>query len=152
MKLTAKKIQLILTSLLIIANCAVTSIAQAQTGLSTTDPNTTNSQGSINPNDLFHKVEYVNGGNDTKLGIVKNLPEGDWQTLLGSIIRLVLGLTGTVTFGIFTYGGILMVYARGKEEDIDKAKGILTWSLVGLTIIAISYAIVLGLSRLRFGV
>lgn len=104
--------------------------------------------------DLFRPFNYTNQNTSgSKIGIVSNIAQrtsGDWTQILAGVIQFVLGITGSLAFISFTYGGVLMVSARGNEDQIKKGKDILTWSVIALAIIATSYAIVLGVSQLRF--
>lgn len=103
----------------------------------------------------LHPFTYGKTGEttSTKIGIVQNIATSTgkpWQETLGSIIKLVLAFTGAIAFISFTYAGIMMVIARGNEEEIGKAKMMIFWSIIALTIIATSYALVLGISNLKF--
>lgn len=57
------------------------------------------------------------------------------------VISAFLGLMALVFFGLILYGGIIWLTARGKEESVTKAKGILEASIIGLIIVVFSYAI-----------
>jgi len=109
-------------------------------------------------NDLFRPFNYQSGASNekdaSKIAIVAGIAgatKGTWQEILASVIKFVLAITGALAFASFTYAGILMVSARGNEEQIKKGKDILMWSIIALAIIATSYALVLGVSQLRFG-
>lgn len=109
----------------------------------------------VTTEDLLRPFKYTSGApSDSKINIVANISEqtkGDWPAILGAVIRFVLAVTGALAFVSFTYAGVLMVSARGNEEQIKKGKDMLLWSLIALTIIATSYALVLGVSQLKFG-
>ncbi len=57
------------------------------------------------------------------------------------IIRYALGLLGFVFLLLTLYAGFLWMTAGGDEGNIEKAKKILTASIIGLTIIFLSYSI-----------
>jgi hypothetical protein len=109
----------------------------------------------VTTQDLFRPFQYTSGAPaDSKINIISNISkqtEGDWPTILGAVIRFVLAITGALAFISFTYAGVMMVSARGNEEQIKKGKDILLWSIFALIIIATSYALVLGVSQLKFG-
>lgn len=86
----------------------------------------------------------------TKIGYVKALPKGSTQEVLGGIIKFILGITGTLALISFSYAGIMFITAQGDETHLTKAKKMLFWSILALAIIATSYAIVLGVSQLKF--
>ncbi len=122
-------------------------IAHAEVEVKTTVPQTT-------PYELFHAFSPTNGKNDpnSKIGIVANIDKytsSDWQVVITKIIQFILSITGTIAFISFTYAGILMLTAQGKEEQITKGKTIILWSILALLIIAVSYALVSGISQLN---
>lgn len=90
----------------------------------------------------------------TKIGAVKNLPQGKSKDVLAdvlaSVIKTVLGITGSLAFISFTYAGIMFITAHGDETQLSKAKKLIFWSIFALAIIATSYAITLGVSQLKF--
>jgi hypothetical protein len=98
--------------------------------------------------ELFRPLTYPEG---SKIELVQErLPSGSWQAILAEVIKLVLSITGSLTFIALTYGGIMFLTARGNDEQITKAKDVVTWSAFALAVIAISYAVVLGITQLRF--
>jgi flagellar basal body-associated protein FliL len=97
--------------------------------------------------DFFPKIEDAG---TSKINLVANLPEGDWYTVIGGVIKLLLAVTGSLAFASFTYGGILLITAQGDETKHKKGKSILYMSIMALVIIAVSYAIVLGITQLKF--
>lgn len=60
--------------------------------------------------------------------------------LVGQIIQIILGFTGTVAFIIFLYGGFLWMTARGSEEQVTKAKKYLTNGAIGTIVIILAYS------------
>jgi hypothetical protein len=102
--------------------------------------------------ELIPKVVYPEGINKeaTKLAVVDALPDSDWRVMLANVIQFMLGITGSLALVSFTAGGIMMITAQGKDEQISKGKGILMWSVMALIIIAVSYGIVLGVTQLKF--
>jgi len=125
-----KLISLILVTITLTASLGMSSLALAQT----------------TPN-LFQPVYGPSGG---KLTLVGNLPRSDWGVLMGQVISIILAITGSLAFAAFTFGGVMMVTAQGNDEQIRKGKNILFWSVLALVIIAASYAIVVGISQLKF--
>ena len=86
----------------------------------------------------------------SKIGLVAQLPKGQWTVIVAAIIKMALQICGALSVASFTYGGVMMVTAQGNDEKIKKGRGIITWSLLALVIIAVSYAIVLGITQLKF--
>ena len=58
------------------------------------------------------------------------------------IINYFLGLLGLVAVGFLIYAGVLMVTAGGNEEQVGKARKIITYAVIGIVIILLSYTIV----------
>ncbi len=58
-----------------------------------------------------------------------------------TIVSAILGFVALLFFGLTLYGGLTWLTARGKEDKITEAKGILEAAAIGLVIIAASYAI-----------
>lgn len=86
----------------------------------------------------------------SKINLVNQLPKGTWQEIIGSVINLVLAISGSLAFISFTVGGVMMLTAQGVEDKIRKGKSIFTWSLIALVIIGTSFGIVLGITQLKF--
>ena len=63
------------------------------------------------------------------------------DTSVGGIIQLALSLTGLVFMIFIFYGGILWMTAAGTEKRIDRAKKIMSESVIGLLIVFLAYAI-----------
>lgn len=59
-----------------------------------------------------------------------------------TIINYFLGLLGLIAVGFLIYAGVLMVTAGGNEEQVGKAKKIITYAVIGIVIIVLSYTIV----------
>ena len=96
------------------------------------------------------EVAPVKQGTTSKINLLQNLPKSEWQTIMANVIKTVLAITGSLAFAAFTYGGVMMVTAQGQDEQIRKGKNIIFWSVLALVIIAASYAIVIGLTQLKF--
>lgn len=59
-----------------------------------------------------------------------------------TIINYFLGFLGIVAVAFLIYGGVLMVTSAGNEEGVGKAKKIITYAVIGIVIIMLSYTIV----------
>jgi hypothetical protein len=59
----------------------------------------------------------------------------------GKIIKIVLGLLGTVFLALTVYAGVLWMTAAGEEAKVTKAVDILKASVIGLVIILAAYSI-----------
>lgn len=66
---------------------------------------------------------------------------GFLQARVGAIIKAALGLLGTVFLGFLVYAGYLWMTAGGNEEEVTKAKKLITQAIIGLAIVLAAYAI-----------
>ena len=66
----------------------------------------------------------------------KSLPE-----IIGALIGVFLSLIGIIFLCLIIYGGFIWMTSAGKEQKINKAKRILTNSVIGLIIIMAAYGI-----------
>lgn len=65
----------------------------------------------------------------------------DIREVVSLIIRSFLSLLGIVAVAIVLYGGFLWMTAQGNEEQVAKAKRLLTSAIIGIFIILSAYAI-----------
>lgn len=63
------------------------------------------------------------------------------QTRAGQIIGIVLSFVGVVFLVLTIYAGIMWMTAAGNSQQVDKAKGMLINSIIGLVVIFAAYAI-----------
>ena len=59
-----------------------------------------------------------------------------------TIINYFLGILGLIAVVFLIYAGVLMVTAGGNEEQVKKAKKIITYAVIGIVIILLSFTIV----------
>ena len=88
-----------------------------------------------------HAAALLNDGDRPSDAI--NVTDG--EGFRGAIIALVnyfLGFAGLMAVIFIVYAGVLMIQAQGEDEDTEKGKKILTWAVLGLLLIMLSYAIV----------
>lgn len=92
---------------------------------------------------------------EVKKGVLGGLKEAasgtfetseDDTTSLGAIVvtglQVTIGLLGVIAVILIIYSGMLWMTAGGKEEQITKAKKIIIQSIIGIIIIALTYAII----------
>lgn len=100
---------------------------------------------------LFTRFTYTNASTDkTKIGAVNKLPDQPWQVVLASVVKTLLNISGGLTLLALTLGGTYMITARGDTGTLDKGKKIVAYAIGGLIVIAVSYAVVVGVSELQF--
>lgn len=95
-------------------------------------------------NNLRNKLDNLDGNNTSIKTIVDN---GGMNTgtsapvLVSSIIKLILGLFGTVALIFVIKAGISWMKSKGNPEEIKKARSIIASGFIGLAIIAVSYSL-----------
>jgi heme/copper-type cytochrome/quinol oxidase subunit 2 len=60
---------------------------------------------------------------------------------VGRIIKIALGMIGTIFLVLTVYAGFLWMTASGNEEQVKKATRILTTAVIGIVIVLASYSI-----------
>lgn len=61
--------------------------------------------------------------------------------ITAKIITTVLSLLGIIFVILMIYAGYLWMMAQGNEDQVSKAKGIITTAIIGLIIIVAAYSI-----------
>lgn len=81
---------------------------------------------------------------DNPTGVVA--PNAAAQGTLGqnvtTLINYILGILGLVAVAFLIYAGVLMVTAGGNDEQVGKARKIITYAVIGIVIILLSWTIV----------
>ncbi len=77
-----------------------------------------------------------------KGGAIGGSCEGDLRSLVKTILQFFLGFLGFVAVIMVIYGGVLYVTSAGNEENATKGKTVIMYAVIGIIIIAISYALV----------
>ncbi len=74
-------------------------------------------------------------------GPAANIPSGETgvATIVGNIIKGVLGFAGAVMLLLFIYGGILWLTSAGSSEKIERGKNTLVWAIIGFIVMIGSY-------------
>ncbi len=64
------------------------------------------------------------------------------NTIVGTLIKAVLGVVGSLALLAFVYGGFVLMLSAGSSDRVQKGKNILIWASVGLVVIFTAYAAV----------
>jgi len=81
------------------------------------------------------------GLNEAAKNIPTTLKKATPESIIGTVIDIVLGFAGIVFLVLTVYGGILWMQARGDEQDIAQAKKLIEQAMIGLIIVFAAYAI-----------
>ncbi|MBI2463991.1 hypothetical protein HYV57_03480 [Candidatus Peregrinibacteria bacterium] len=107
-----------------------------------------------NLSSYFNSIENqppTNPLNPPPSGTFDKVPKGDlFKDTAPGIIRIILEITGYLLFAAIVVAAIMLITARGKEDGLKKGKEILKYSVMGLIIIAIAYAVIYGVASLDF--
>lgn len=72
---------------------------------------------------------------------LKQTDLGGPNLLIGSIIKLIVGISGAIALAMVVYGGFVWMTAAGNAEKISSAQKIIIWALLGLVALSISYLV-----------
>jgi len=75
----------------------------------------------------------------------------DPRLVVASVIRTIISILGMGFLAYLVYAGSLWMTAGGNDSQVDKAKSILRTIIIGLTIIFLSYAITIAVTRIATG-
>lgn len=101
------------------------------------------SPGKINANSKDPRV------NDN-LNYVNNLVNKDEKSVISKIIKDVLFIGGSLAVTAIIVASIYYIISMGNEDDMNKAKQIILYTIIGLVLISVAYGIVIGVSKLQF--
>lgn len=111
------------------------------------------SEVTVTADDLLYQFNYKGTTEEqmagTKIGAVNALPRATWTKTLAEVIKMLLNITGGLALLAFTVGGTMMVLSSGNGDLLEKGKKITITAIAGLVIIAVSYALVIGVSELQ---
>ncbi|MDQ3098332.1 MAG: hypothetical protein M3Q44_01145 [bacterium] len=65
------------------------------------------------------------------------------ETLFSNVVMIVGTLFGFGFFAMMIYGGIRYLLSGGDPKALQGAKGTITWAIIGLALLALSYTILL---------
>lgn len=68
--------------------------------------------------------------------------EGSLRNIVITILNFVLSFLGILAVAMIIYGGFLYVSSAGNQEKTDQGKKIVTYAVIGIVIILISFALV----------
>ncbi len=73
--------------------------------------------------------------------VLQTSSAGSFRTFIQTVLNFALGFLGLIAVGYLIYGGVLTVTA-GTEDGLEKGKGVIKNAVIGIIIIAVSYALV----------
>lgn len=87
--------------------------------------------------------ELRNAGTNTGLVAGGSTDAGETQitNTIATGIEILLGFVGVLFLILMVYAGFMWMMARGNEQVIEKAKGLITDAVIGLVIVLAAYGI-----------
>ena len=76
------------------------------------------------------------------VGSKSGLSTSSVPVIVGSVIQILIGITGTIFLVIIVYSGIKWMFSAGDTTKIKKSINLMKNAAIGLSIVAFSYAIV----------
>lgn len=94
----------------------------------------------LNINSVFAAFQFDKDG---RIKSALGLPEASPVDMSIKFVQWALGLIGLIVVIYIIAGGIMWMTAGGNEEKVMKAKKIITFAVIGLIIVTLSWAIVI---------
>lgn len=120
--------------------CTMTVVALTGIGLLTTAPQAAQAV-SVS---LSSPVQIAANtyGLDNSVADEAGLPKKELKLTVLGVIKWILGFLGVIGVILVVYAGFLWMTAAGNDDQISKAKGIITAAIIGLIIVILAFAIV----------
>ncbi len=62
------------------------------------------------------------------------------ESYVANIVNVALSLVGVIFLILMVYGGYLWMIAKGDEQEVTKAKGVITMAVIGMAVVIMAYA------------
>ena len=69
------------------------------------------------------------------------LGTSDINVIIGNVVQVLLGLSGSVALLMFIWGGLLWLTSAGRKDQVKKGRDTLIWAGVGLVVIFSAYIV-----------
>jgi len=90
----------------------------------------------FNGADCDNAVQYIIGNKNPS-----ELTRDDVTQAVSNIANIMAGVAGSVTIIMMIYGGIQYITSAGNQEAAGRAKGTLTWAVIGFILILSSWGL-----------
>lgn len=81
------------------------------------------------------------------IGAQIGLGDADLKETVLNIIRWILGIMTLIAVVMIIYAGFVWLTAAGNEDNVDKAKKIISAAVIGLIVVLLAWAIVIFVTR-----
>lgn len=92
--------------------------------------------------EFFTSIAHAQIGQPPDVGLPGDNGATALPDLIGQVINWFLVLVGVLALGFIVYGGFLYITSHGDENQVEQAKKIITYAVIGIVMIGISYAVV----------
>ncbi len=82
------------------------------------------------------------GLNTTATELPPEVLERSLGFLIGSVIKAILGFVGVLFVVLMIYAGVLWGTAKGNEQQSKKARDLIFWAIIGVTVVILAYYLV----------
>ena len=72
----------------------------------------------------------------------QGLPGGKLPDLIAGVVKTALVVVAVIALASIVYGGFRYITSRGDEREVEEAKNIITYAVIGILVIGLAYAIV----------
>lgn len=102
--------------------------------------------------EVFRKYRIDGRSEYNELNNVANLPDPDVTDLILQIIFIILRVSSILAFLALTISGIMFIISRGEGDTnmLEKAKKTIIFTVIGIVIIMMAYAIVFGITGITY--
>lgn len=101
------------------------------------------------------ELQSIDGGDQASIANISEdfapLTAFTPSDMLRTILNIMLGVAGVISFVVLLWGGLQWILAGGDKEGTEKARKKITAALIGLAIVFSAYAL-LYIIRVLFGV
>ena len=70
-----------------------------------------------------------------------NINQTGPESMISKVITTALTFVGVIFLVLAIYGGYTWMIARGNEQEVEKAKNIIIYAVIGLVVVLSAYAI-----------
>ena len=92
------------------------------------------------------KIEEANA--QIPIEIKNPITTSDFAKIVENTLLWLLSVAGVITIFMLVVGGIMYMTAGGDEQKVTTAKKMVTWTIIGLGLILISYSIMAVLDQI----
>ena len=89
----------------------------------------------------FSVEEFITVGNEGNLVLASD-DQGESTNILDKVLNLMTATVGTVGVLLMIVAGYYMIGSQGDETNIQKGKNIFFYTIIGLIVVFLSYAII----------